>query len=289
MKYTTVRESRLDTTKKFVFSVKNQEVEFSYIHKNDGKDIIVCPTQTSCKMGCTFCFLTGMDLPVVNLTAEDIATGVQAVVEKAGLPESPELLLSFMGAGEPLLNYKHVINGCKKVCQTAQSHVGYKTLRFAIATMIPSSALMRGFTEASKLFNFKVHLSLHSPFDDVRRKMMPQAVLVKESLELLREHKAYTGHDIEIHYTLIDGFNDRDEDLEKLLKLLDADTPIKFLDFKAKPGTTMRKSSRVDEFRDALENAGIITEFYNPPGSDIGSSCGQFERKVIPLAKTAVS
>jgi len=88
---------------------------------------------------------------------------------------------------------------------------------------------------------------------------------------------------------LIDGFNDRDEDLEKLLKLLDADTPIKFLDFKAKPGTTMRKSSRVDEFRDALENAGIITEFYNPPGSDIGSSCGQFERKVIPLAKTAVS
>jgi 23S rRNA (adenine2503-C2)-methyltransferase len=291
------KNSKLDTTQKYVFDLQGQEVEFSFIHKNDGKDIIVCPCQTSCKMGCTFCFLTGMNLPVVNLTAEDIASGVEQVIREAKLPQDKKLLVSFMGSGEPLLNYKHILEACHQI---HFQHVmrKYDTVSYAVATMMPSEALMREFTRAFRNFPMKLHLSLHSPFDDVRRKMMPQAVNVKTSLTLLREFQKSQGMSpkaIEIHYTLIDGFNDRVEDKQEIINLwgqiakedtqagawgggFPKETTIKFLDFKARPDAEMQGSHRVSEFRAALEKAGISTEFYNPPGSDIGSSCGQFVR-----------
>ena len=284
MKLLDFKKSKLDLTKKYIFDLRDQEVEFSYIHKNDGKDIIVCPCQTSCKMGCTFCFLTGMDLPVVNLTADDICAGIKKVITEAGLPESPELLLSFMGSGEPLLNYKHIIRACQEISKEAQSQIGYRTLRFAIATMLPSIPLMKEFTQAAKLLNFKVHLSLHSPFDGPRRQMMPNAARVEESIEALRDYKTITKNAVEIHYTLIDGVNDREEDQQALIRLLDQDTPIKFLDFKARPESEMKRSSKLGQFSSSLSAAGIPVEIYAPPGSDIGSSCGQFIRnRALPV------
>lgn len=289
MELTNCIKSKVDATEKYIFNLKGQEVELSYIQKNDGKDIIICPTQTSCKMGCTFCFLTGMNLPVVNLTAEDMCSGVNQVIKEAGLPHSETLLVSFMGSGEPLLNYKSTIRACKELCHLGLRALGGKapyfhTVRFAVATMIPSSQLMREFTEAARTLPIKLHLSLHSPFDDVRNRMMPAAEKVKPSLDLLRDYYCITKNPIEIHYTLIDGVNDREEDKQALLELLDADTPIKFLDFKVRCDSDRRGSSRVGYFRGALEAAGVPTEFYAPPGPDIGSSCGQFVRTMASPA-----
>jgi len=280
MKLTDCKKSEQDATKKYIFDLNGQEVEFSYINKNDGKDIIVCPCQTSCKMGCTFCFLTGMNLPVVNLTSEDIFQGIETVVKEAGLPTTNTLLLSFMGSGEPLLNYRNILKACRESLRELDPT--YTTIRFAVATMIPSASLMRNFTQVAKHLPIKLHLSLHSPFDGIRSKMMPQAVDVLPSLELLRDYKEVTKNPIEIHYTLIDGFNDREEDQEEIISLFKKagilEATIKFLDFKARPDSEIQGSSRVDDFMDALEDAGVPTEFYAPPGPDIGSSCGQFVR-----------
>jgi len=284
LKLNTQQNSKIDSTQKYVFQLQGQEVEFSYINKNDGKDIIVCPSQTSCKLGCTFCFLTGMDLPVINLSVEDICQGVNTVIQEAGLPKEPELLLSFMGSGEPLLNYKNVLKACWNLSgipgRPGRKLGKYKSVRYAVATMLPicSQLAMREFTRQTKLLPLKLHLSLHSPFDEIRKKLMPKAADVRDSVEALRFYKAYTQNPIEIHYTLIAGYNDRDEDLAALIELLDSDTPIKFLDFKSKLEDELCESKRVKWFRKGLEKASVPTEFYAPPGADIGSSCGQFIR-----------
>ena len=51
---------------------------------------------------------------------------------------------------------------------------------------------------------------------------------------------------------------------------------VKFLAYNDKPGLEFRRSQCLQAFRQALDAAGIENEYYLPPGSDIGSSCGQF-------------
>ena len=108
-----VIRSKTDKTIKFVFLSGNQIIEFSYINKNDGKDIICAPTQTACNLGCKFCYLSDIKLPVRNLEPYEIVASVNFIVEKLQLHEGKNansvLLVSYMGCGEPLLNIANVI------------------------------------------------------------------------------------------------------------------------------------------------------------------------------------
>jgi 23S rRNA (adenine2503-C2)-methyltransferase len=138
---------------------------------------------------------------------------------------------------------------------------------------------MRKFISAvhAKQLAVKFHLSLHSPFDGVRHKIMPSASPVRVSVDLLKHFKERTRNAGEIHYALIAGVNDREEDVVKLIRLFKGSAiSIKFLAYNEKPNGTFHPSERVARIRKALEDEGIQTEYYNPPGSDIGSSCGQF-------------
>jgi len=51
-----VVNSTIDNTRKYIFYTEDKLViEFSYINKNDGKDIICIPSQSFCNLGCKFC------------------------------------------------------------------------------------------------------------------------------------------------------------------------------------------------------------------------------------------
>jgi 23S rRNA (adenine2503-C2)-methyltransferase len=267
-------KSQVDNTVKYVFDVRGQPVEFSYINKNDGKDIICTPTQTNCKLGCKFCFLTGYDAPVINLTADEVNDGIKHIVVDT-LMLGHTFLVSFMGSGDPLNNphLDAVIRSIYAGCTDS-----FENVRFAVASIIPSKdAFFKFTTEVGLFFNIKFHLSLHSPFDVVRKDLMPAAHPVADSIRLLREYRDRTGNDVEIHYALMDGQNNRDEDCVELVRLLrNLDIPVKFLDFKEREDRDLKKALNVDDFRVRLAAAGIRSEHYFPPGADIGASCGQF-------------
>ncbi len=272
--------SQEDATVKFIFRAP-EIIEFSYINKNDGKDIICAPTQTSCNLGCKFCFLSDYKLKVRNLRLEEIIGPIDHVTESLGLlsheKRNKVLLISFMGCGEPLLNLKNVISAAKKIREKYAKE--YNVVRFAIATLVPKPSLLVHLTEEVQKNSLavKLHLSLHSPFDEKRKEIMPSASGIKESVELLEQFRKETGNSAEIHYAMIDGVNDRDEDLFGLMALFEGrDIPIKFLIYNEKPSLELKESMRVAFFREELAKRGIVTEFYIPPGRDVGSSCGQF-------------
>ncbi|MCX6738803.1 MAG: radical SAM protein [Candidatus Parcubacteria bacterium] len=272
--------SQEDATVKFIFRMP-EIIEFSYINKSDGKDIICAPTQTSCCLGCKFCFLSDYKLNVRNLQPEEIIAPIDYVIEKLGLlsfeKRNKVLLVLFMGCGEPLLNLKNVIAAAKLIQEKYTKE--YDVVRFAIATLVPKLSLLVRFTEEVRKNNLavKLHLSLHSPFDEKRKEIMPSASGIKESVELLERFREKTGNSAEIHYAMIDGVNDRDEDLFGLIALFEGrNIPIKFLVYNEKPSLELKESMRVDFFRKELAKYGIVTEFYIPPGRDVGSSCGQF-------------
>ena len=281
MKLLDIIRSKTDKTIKFVFLSAGQVIEFSYINKDDGKDIICAPTQTACNLGCKFCFLSDIKLPVRNLEPYEIVAPVNLIVEKLQLYEGKKanhvLLVSYMGCGEPLLNISNVIEASCQIQNQMKNK--YQTVRFAVASLIPSLSAMEKFTEAVKKNGLKVkfHLSLHSADPMVRKGLMPSAELIEESIELVEKFVRLTGNSAEIHYALIKDINDRDSDAEMLVALLtDKPISVKFLAYNAKPTLDFEESKRVEYFQKKLENIGVKTEFYRPPGWDIGSSCGQF-------------
>ncbi|MCL5017262.1 MAG: radical SAM protein [Patescibacteria group bacterium] len=276
-----VIRSKIDNTIKFVFLSAGQVVEFSYINKNDGKDIICVPTQTACNMGCKFCFLSDIKIPIRNLETDEICALVDVVVSTLGLIKKEKLnhvlLVSYMGCGEPLLNIDNVIEAGRRIQEYMKKD--YRVVRFAVASMIPAMSLMETFIDKVKKAGLKMkfHLSLHSADHMVRKGLMPSAEPIEESVDLVEKFVNATGNSAEIHYALIKDINDRDIDAEMLAAILKGrPVSVKFLAHNAKPSIDFEESERVEYFRAKLEEAGIKTEFYRPPGWDVGSSCGQF-------------
>ena len=271
-------ESKTDDAVKYVFLMEDEKVlEVTYINKHDGKVILCMPNQTGCRLGCKFCYLTDIKDQVKtirNVTIGEYEAMVEYVLSDLSIEISNNntLLLSFMGSGEPLFNSVNIVmyvNRCKEK---------YTYVRGAIATIIPSMSMFDNFVEGVEMFklDMKVHLSLHYTDDETRREWMPSASDITSSIKLLNEYKGRK----EIHYTLIKGINDSDDNMEKLISMtkhIDGIT-VKFLKFNTKDNsdTEGTDDERIAEICKKFDEAGITNEVYLPPAGDIGGSCGQF-------------
>ncbi len=279
-------KSQVDNTIKFILQTEDGLIiENSYINKNDGKDIICVPSQTSCKMRCKFCHITDSCDQIINrnLTSNEIKDGVDLVYNYLELNRSPKVLLvSYMGCGEPTLNPKNVIESMVLMCDEYQD-IKVPLIRFAIATSLPEFAWLNYFEIVNQIHKnklpVKLHLSLHYTIDTLRKEWMPNSLKIIPSLSALDFYKKLTKNSAEIHYTLIDGVNDTEQDAILLSEFLkDKDIPIKFLFYNEKPTIEFHASSKekLNIFKRYFDRYGIQHEYYIPPGLDVGASCGQF-------------
>jgi 23S rRNA (adenine2503-C2)-methyltransferase len=252
--------------------------EVSYINY-PGKDIVCVPSMTACQMGCKFCFLTNKPgLAYRKLTVREMSRLVQIALDGAPAPRKP-LLVSFMGAGEPLANWTAVVAAMSSLFE----HHGNDpaNIRFAFATMLPrtSERDFLGFTERIGWmpYRVKMHLSLHFTDDEQRALLMPRALPIAPALSLLETYGHVTGHPVEVHYALVAGVNDSASDAQRLANLLrPRKLPVKVLHYSENPRLVLKSSAVADLFVANLMQSGVVAEFYKPNGLDIGASCGQF-------------
>lgn len=285
MKLLKIVKSNTDSTLKYMFKTEdNLIVEFSYINKNDGKDIICIPSQTMCSLGCKFCHTTDYigKIKNRNLSSSEIKYGVKHVVDDLKLVDNDRvLLISFMGCGEPILNVDNVIESMIDMKKLEESGISY--VRFAIATSIPKSKWINFYklTEGIKNNNLpvKIHLSLHYTMDILRNEWMPASLDIMSSLSAVDFYKKVTKNAVEIHYTLIDGVNDTEQDAILLSTFLkDKDINVKFLFYNEKTTIDYHASNKekMKIFKRYFDKYSISHEYYIPPGLSIGASCGQF-------------
>jgi adenine C2-methylase RlmN of 23S rRNA A2503 and tRNA A37 len=106
---------------------------------------------------------------------------------------------------------------------------------------------------------------------------MPNSANIAESISLLQKYRDISDSPLEVHYTLIDKVNDTVDDAIRLRFLLNrTNIPVKLLHYSENKSLPMVGSTSIDFFTKILEDGGIKTEYYKPPGLDIGASCGQF-------------
>jgi len=276
--------SKVDNTIKYVFSRRDDSVmELSYINKNDGKDIICVPCQTMCNLGCKFCQATDYigKIQTKPIMGVEISEAIRYIYNDLNLIANPKtLLVSFMGMGEPTLNSKNVIDAMMLIkCEYENIYT-----RFAFATSLPDFLVVE-FFEMARLIKFhnlpvKLHISLHYTNDELRKEWMPKALDIKSTLAAANFYKVFTGNPVEIHYALISGVNDSYSDAAELAHLLKkTGFNVKFLLYNEKKSLEAHASDieKFKSFRSILDmSESIDSEYYIPPGSDIGSSCGAF-------------
>ena len=244
------------------------------------KKTLCLSSQIGCAMGCSFC-ISGKRKFERNLSLDELKEQLEAAREY--LNASDEAFLSdeissivFMGMGEPLLNLENVL----AFCDWINKEYGYAYSRLLIST----SGIIPKMREVIKRYPNKVQLalSLHSPFQEIRDKIMPglKAYPIKELIEVCHEYNKIYRQKIMIEYVMIDGLTDRDEDLEALIKM----NFTKRTNFNLIPlnsnfeldGKIMKSSSkeRMSEFRDKLMSKGYKCFTRTSMGGDIEAACG---------------
>ena len=102
--------------------------------------------------------------------------------------KNKKCLISFMGVGEPLLNLK-LIKEIFRNEKIIKESCNYNEVIYAISTMMPNKNL-KEFSNWINVNNFpvKIHFSMHSPFSDERKTLLPKTdVNVREALEMMQE------------------------------------------------------------------------------------------------------
>lgn len=247
-----------DGTEKFVFNNKEGVLEIVRINTKEDRDIYCVPSMYQCLLGCTMCYLTINKIKGSNKKLE--STTIDQVIQyiRTNYPTNKkDIQVSVMGVGEPLLNKELIFDLCE--------NINYS--RVSISTIFP---YLPDFEFPDKL---KIHFSLHSPIDEIRKKFLPNA---KASIEdafnyLDMVHKGKS----EIHYTLMEGVNDSDKELVDFKTWLRRQDTVKFLDFKTSEKTNTNKSNKLTVWMKELEPYCNV-EYYNPPGERIQGSCGLF-------------
>ncbi|MDG2312028.1 MAG: 23S rRNA (adenine(2503)-C(2))-methyltransferase RlmN, partial [Flavobacteriales bacterium] len=154
-------------------------------------------SQVGCSLACLFC-ATGKLKLMKNLTAAEMYDQVEMIASIAQEKEKSNLSnIVYMGMGEPLLNYKNVIESVERICGTPG--LGMSPRRITISTAGIAKAIKRlGDDEV----RFNLALSLHAANDKKRSEIM--AINDSNNIEALAEALIYfhekTGSRVTFEY-----------------------------------------------------------------------------------------
>ncbi|MBT5147929.1 MAG: 23S rRNA (adenine(2503)-C(2))-methyltransferase RlmN, partial [Flavobacteriales bacterium] len=162
-------------------------------------------SQVGCSLACDFC-ATGRLKLMKNLTAAEMYDQVEMIATIARERERSNLSnIVYMGMGEPLLNYKHVLESVKRICGTPG--LGMSPRRITISTAGIAKAIKRLGDDEVK---FNLALSLHAANDKKRSEIM--AINDSNNLDSLAEALIYfhekTGSRVTFEYIIFRDFND---------------------------------------------------------------------------------
>ncbi|MBT7653142.1 MAG: 23S rRNA (adenine(2503)-C(2))-methyltransferase RlmN [Flavobacteriales bacterium] len=236
-------------------------------------------SQVGCSLACDFC-ATGRLKLMKNLTAAEMYDQVEMIATIARERERSNLSnIVYMGMGEPLLNYKHVLESVKRICGTPG--LGMSPRRITISTAGIAKAIKRLGDDEVK---FNLALSLHAANDKKRSEIM--AINDSNNLDSLAEALIYfhekTGSRVTFEYIIFRDFNDCIEDAQELAVFC-KNVPCKINIIEYNPIDDGRfqqaDPAKVDAFKDFLEERNLIVNVRRSRGKDIDAACGQLANK----------
>lgn len=263
--------SKLDGTVKYLFSMADGErIEAVLMRYNTGLSVCLS-SEAGCPMGCAFC-ASAINGKSRDLTAGEVLSELYMIEDDCGERVSHAVL---MGTGEPLDNYDNVISFLRIVMDERGQDMSGRNITLSTCGIVPNIKRL-----SDEGLPITLALSLHSPIQEEREKIMPIARVypLPDVIDACRYYFEKTGRRVTMEYSLIKGVNDRDEDIKALSVLLKdfpchinliPVNPVKEAVFKAP------ERQEVIAFQKKVEKYGINVTIRRELGRDIEGSCGQ--------------
>ncbi|ANC30629.1 Dual-specificity RNA methyltransferase RlmN [Isoptericola dokdonensis DS-3] len=259
---------------------KVESVLMRYPHRTT----LCVSSQAGCGMACPFC-ATGQLGLTRNLSTAEILEQVRAAfrtLDRGEVPGGRARLnnLVFMGMGEPLANYRAVMETVRALVAPEPQGFGMSARNVTVSTVGLVPAMRRLADEGIPV---TLALSLHAPDDDLRSELVPinTRFSVDEVLDAARHYFEVTGRRVSIEYALIKDMNDHGWRADLLGRKLNERgrgwVHVNPIPLNPTPGSIWTASERSveDEFVARLRGHGIPTTIRDTRGSDIDGACGQ--------------
>ena len=264
-----------DGTRKYLLKLTDYNYVEAVFMKYEYGNTLCISTQVGCNMGCVFC-ASGIGGKVRDLEAWEMLDEYLICRNDAGEDINHIVL---MGMGEPLDNYDNVSGFLKLIHDPEGVGLSYRNITVSTSGLIKK---LRIFSEDFPQVN--IAISLHSPYQDEREKLMPVSKSNKlpELIAACREISEKNRRRITFEYALIEGKNDRNEDAEALARLLSGMLchvnliPLNPVVENNMSGSTREKAQL---FASKLEKLGIPATVRRSLGQDIDAACGQLRKK----------
>ena len=244
------------------------------------KRITACiSSQVGCSLNCKFC-ATARLKRMRNLNPDEIYDQVALISKQSKEYYNRSLTnIVFMGMGEPLMNYKNVIEAIKMI--TSKKGLGISAKRIVVSTSGIPKMIKKMADENVK---FKLAVSLHSAVDSIRTSIMPfneKMNLFELKLALKYWYKK-TKKIITYEYIVWKGINDTIEDANALVDFCKfAPSKVNLIQYNSIDDNKFSQASKenIDLYQRILEENNINVTIRRSRGQDIDAACGQLANK----------
>ena len=261
-----------DGTRLLVELADGQTVE-SVLLPRDG---LCVSTQLGCAVGCVFC-MTGKDGLLRQLGSAEIVAQVALARRLRRVHK-----VVFMGMGEPAHNLDAVVEAIELL--GTEGAIPHKNLVFSTV------GDARVFERLPQMqVKPALALSLHTTRADLRAQLLPRAPRIDpaELIALGERYARATGYPIQYQWTLIEGVNDSEDEIEGIARLLAGKYAVmNMIPFNTVDGLDFRRPSaeRAAAIARTLHRRGILTKLRQSAGQDVDAGCGQLRARESKVA-----
>ncbi len=241
------------------------------------RDGVCVSTQVGCAVGCVFC-MTGRGGLLRQLGSAEIVAQVVLARRRRAVRK-----VVFMGMGEPAHNLDNVCEAIELL--GTEGGIGHKNLVFStVGDARVFERLPLGRVKPA------LALSLHTTRAALRAQLLPRAPRI-EPAELVEQGERYaraTGYPIQYQWTLMQGVNDGDDELNGIVELLRGKYAVmNMIPYNAVEGLAFRRppSERAAAIAQSLNRRGVLTKLRQSAGQDVDAGCGQLRARA-PDAET---
>ncbi|MBK7434087.1 MAG: 23S rRNA (adenine(2503)-C(2))-methyltransferase RlmN [Chitinophagaceae bacterium] len=237
-------------------------------------------SQIGCSLSCKFCATGYMDRKR-NLNFDEIYDQVALLNEESQRVYGTNLSnIVFMGMGEPLLNYKNVLQAIDRI--TATDAMGLSPKRITVSTAGVAKQIRQ---LGDDKVRFNLALSLHAATDAKRDAIMPinESNNIEVLIEALNYFYEQTKNDITLEYILFKDVNDSMEDADDLIRIYRRIPThlINVIEYNPIDNASFTKPDEdtTQQFTDHLAKHRVNVRLRRSRGKDIDAACGQLANK----------
>jgi 23S rRNA (adenine2503-C2)-methyltransferase len=241
------------------------------------RDGVCVSSQVGCAVGCRFC-MTGQSGLIRQVTSGEIVA--QVVLARR---QRPVKKVVFMGMGEPAHNLDNVMEAIELL--GVEGNIAHKNLVFStvgdprVFERLPAGPVKPALA-----------LSLHTTKPALRERLLPRAPRITPQA-LVEEGERYarlTGYPIQYQWTLLEGVNDGQDELDALVELLRGKYAVlNMIPYNANEGLPYQRPDweKAEGIAAWLFGRGILTKLRDSAGQDVDGGCGQLRARAAQPIK----